>query len=111
MEAKDTVMNDQQVLDFYYTNRKKDISEKGLLEAQAEISFKAGREEERKFILQNTDRDKRARLEGIREVVEFIGEPFEHNIKANPFAGLRIHDVEDCFACKYEVQLKVWGIE
>ena len=55
-----------------------------ICQAQAEISFKAG----------------------IKEVVEFIGtEPFEHNY------SMYGHQVDDCFACKWQDQLKKWGIE
>ena len=44
--------------------------------------------------------------EGIREVVEFIGtEPFEHNY------SMYGYQVDDCFACKWQDQLKKWGIE
>jgi len=67
MESKDTVMNDHQILDFYYKNRKEDISEKALLEAQAEISFKAGR---RSGILDMEKQVADAYKGGIREVVE-----------------------------------------
>lgn len=54
---------------------------------QAEVSFKAG----------------------IKEVVNFIGQPFEHNYFRH---GVKeTHDINDCFACKFENKLKEWGID
>lgn len=42
---------------------------------------------------------------GIKEVVEFIGEgPFEHN------HSMYGHQMDDCFACRYEAKLKEWNI-
>lgn len=83
MKAKDTVMSQDTLNDIFYGRRadgtrfpKKASVTLNLpeqlpyLEEQAEISWKAGREAERAFILQNTDRDIRARKEGIRKVVE-----------------------------------------
>ena len=43
---------------------------------------------------------------GRKEVVDFIGkEPFEHNYSQYG------HEVNDCFACRYEAKLKDWGLE
>lgn len=43
---------------------------------------------------------------GREEVVEFIGEePFEHNY------SMYGHEVDDCFACRYEARLKEWGVD
>ncbi len=64
MGAKDTVMDDSQVLNFYYVNRKKDISEKGLLGAQAEISFKAGEGKGRREVVELA-------LQAIKDEPEF----------------------------------------
>ena len=72
-------------------------------ETQAEISFKAGREEERAFILQNTDRDKRARLEGIREVVEWIGYTNEPNLDAENTQLIIPFE-------EWQAKLKDWGV-
>ena len=74
MEAKDTVMSDreQALISQEYPGYWTIEYARAIAKAQAEISFKAGQEEERRFILQNTDRDKRARLEGKREVVTAI---------------------------------------
>jgi len=65
-------------------------------EGQREIyqeGFKAGQESEREFILQNTDRDKRARLEGIRKVVEWVNLKFKVD-----------NDLE------WQSQVKEWGL-
>jgi len=49
---------------------------------------------------------KAGKLEGRREVVDFIGEePFEHNYDMGG------HRVDDCFACLWEAKLKEWGID
>ncbi len=41
-----------------------------------------------------------------KEVVDFIGwEPFDHNYSN------RGHEIDDCFACKWESKLKEWGIK
>lgn len=58
-------------------------------EQQAEVSFKAG----------------------IQEVIDFIGQPFEHNYFRHGVNGKEVHDINDCFACKFEDKLKEWGVE
>ena len=43
---------------------------------------------------------------GMKKVVDFIGEePFEHNYDGQE------HLSNDCFACRWQTQLKEWGIE
>lgn len=71
------------------------------LAEQDRISFKAGREAEREFILQNTDGDKRARLEGIKEVVEWSDGPCPH------YRGLGKRECDKC----WQALKKKWGIE
>jgi hypothetical protein len=46
---------------------------------------------------------------GIKEVVDFIGQPFEHNYFRHGVE--ETHDINDCFACKFEAKLKEWGIK
>ena len=49
---------------------------------------------------------------GIKKVVDFIGEePFEHNEEYKLGTSELIHHKDDCFACRYEAQLKEWGLE
>ena len=47
---------------------------------------------------------------GQKEVVEFIGNPFEHNEQYEAGTSNLIHNVDDCFACNYEAKLKELGL-
>ncbi|KKM69272.1 hypothetical protein LCGC14_1452490 [marine sediment metagenome] len=53
---------------------------------------------------------KRGKVDGRKEVVDFIGQPFEHNEQYLPGASEPTHFEDDCFACKYEAKLKEWGL-
>ncbi len=117
MEAKDTVMSpidiSRKVGEIVILSPM--IGEAGvnikIAELQAEISFKAGVEQEHKTMIGvAVDEGNRAYQAGRKEVVDFIGNPFKHNITANAFANIRVHNMEDCFACKYEAKLQKWGL-
>ena len=79
-----------------------------------DIAFKAGEEREHKVMIGvAVDEGNKAYKAGIEKVVEYIGKPFEHHYRwfmTEEQSEYR-HDKEDCFACKYEAQLKAWGIK
>ena len=74
---------------------------KSQAEVTGDIAYKAGREAERDFILQNTDRDIRARKEGRREVVEWINKTFNEDITIAQMMATGT----------WQRQIKEWGIK
>jgi len=124
MEAKDTVMSNEIValkwnkaVDSYnkltpkYMRKDWEMYLEAAMQitkAQAEITgkimydegFKSGREAEREFILQNTDRDKRARLEGIKEVVEWVEDNHSYCTKTLEFMAVN--------KLEWQAQKKEW---
>jgi hypothetical protein len=100
MKAVDTVMSDAEIMAVRINSKKfiddkllsiytiSTMSEISIAARQAEISFKAG----------------------VKEVLDFIGEnPFEHNYFRH---GMNeTHDVNDCFACKFDAKIKEWDIK
>ncbi len=97
MEVTDTVMSPEQ-----YEGYRKEADKTARDYANnAEISFKAGRDAERDFILQNTDRDERARQEGRKEVVEWVNS-HTHRMNTNMY-GISLDGDE------WRAQCKQWG--
>ena len=91
MKAEDTVVKASEVMEIIESNSGSLPTTKAILDY---LSPKLD-------AIVNTERKV-----GIKEVVELIGEePFEHNY------SMYGHEVDDCFACKYEAKLKEWGIK
>ena len=99
MEAKDTVMDN--LAQAIIAHPDLPMGQAIAIE-QAEVSFKAGQEAERAFILQNTDRDKRTRLEGRKEVVEWIAKYRTETTRE--FIGFTFTRAE------WEAKVKEWGL-
>jgi len=92
MEAKDTVMTEGDIREFYKRTR----DSYAMLLAQAEISFKAGYEQREEDRCDNCFNAGcvQGKAEGIKEVVEYIGD------YTKPFPNQR----------EWKLKLKEWGI-
>ena len=100
MKAKDTIMNDEQILAEVNFNAEQNPMLldwlRKIAKAQAKIAFPLGKQQ------------------GIKEAADFIGAgPFEHNYAMIPQGGKPVytHLTDDCFACKWQAFLKERGVE
>ena len=112
MKAKDTIMTEDELVALPHYDRDT------VLLAQAEISFKAGREQEKKEWFQKTDEEKardnftqqiieRSYAQGKREVVEWV--------ESQRLAGFTliqgIGEGIPISGSKWRAKLKKWGIK
>ena len=126
MEAKGTVMKTEKRMEFSIKRKWGQVLDVDkLLEAQAEISFKAGRKEERDSWLLKTDIEKtrdaftkdiieRTRVQAIKEVVEWMRKNSLRNKTIKWWLCILEKDwqtkLKDWFKDQPEL-LKKWGIE